>query len=90
MRQLREIHVRAIDLEELGVVICNHGYVEDEELRKQYKHNARLIVTAHYLLESLQVMRALVRIKYGNLYPDVNVEIEKADAAIRKALGEEE
>lgn len=50
--------------------------------------NARLIESAPELLEALDVMTCLCRLKYGNLDEDVYAEILKAEAAIRKATGE--
>lgn len=49
--------------------------------------NARLIAAAPELLDSLQEMKALAEIKFGNLDPDANVLFEKAKVVIRKAKG---
>lgn len=40
------------------------------------------------LLEALEVMTSLVRIKYGNLDADVYAEIKKSEALIKAAKGE--
>jgi hypothetical protein len=47
--------------------------------------NAKLIAAAPDLLEALNMMTSLVRIKYGNLDKDVYKEIQKAEAALTKA-----
>lgn len=58
--------------------------VHDERSRA----NANLICAAPQLLEALEVMTALCRLKYGNLDKEVFAEIEKAELAIAAAKGE--
>lgn len=49
---------------------------------------ATLACAAPLLLEALEVMTDLVRIKYGNLDADVYAEIKKSEALIKSAKGE--
>lgn len=49
--------------------------------------NAHLIAAAPDMLEALEVMTSLCRIKYGNLDKDVYNEILKAESALNKAKG---
>jgi len=46
---------------------------------------ARIARAAPQLLEALEVMTSLCRLKYGNLDADVYAEIEKAEVAIASA-----
>lgn len=48
---------------------------------------ARLIAAAPELKEQLATMTALLRIKCGNLEPDIFAEILKSEAVLAKAIG---
>jgi len=51
------------------------------------KANAALMADAPALLDALQTMTQLARIKWGNLDAEVFAEIEKAEAMIAKHRG---
>jgi hypothetical protein len=52
-----------------------------------YFARRQLMDAAPGLLESLKIMTALCRLKYGNLDADVYAQIEKAEALIQNAEG---
>lgn len=59
-------------------------------LNDEQDANIRLISAAPDMYEALTVMTSLVRLKYGNLDKEVEVEINKALAALAKADGKGE
>jgi hypothetical protein len=94
MQELRQIDVRAIDLEALGVQIA---YVmTDSPARKDAcLRNARLIAASEDVLEALTSLRDAVDryfgpSKAGAAWPKYfDPEMHAAWAAIRKATGEQ-
>ena len=57
---------------------------------EEFMANAHLIAAAPDMYEALGVMTAYVRLRYGNLDPDVTEEMNKAYAARAKARGEDQ
>ena len=72
-----------------GKVICDMRRPEDNGCPMQeVDANAHLLVNAKRLLEACEEMTQFCRNKYGKLdFPDVWVEIKKAEAAISAAKG---
>ncbi len=66
-------------------------HIDKVALQQKQEKDKRLNImrnAAHQLLESLEIMTQLVRLKYGNLDKEVYAEILKAEAAIAAARGE--
>jgi hypothetical protein len=81
-----------IDAEYVGHDVCfvyaSHGMFDPVVTTEQDDANANLIAAAPELLESLESVLTLARLKWGNLDKDAWAEFEKARAAIAKAKGE--
>lgn len=66
---------------------CTMSEVEGNPRWAEGLKRAHVMAAAPDLLESLKVMTAFCRLKYGNLDPDVYAEIQKAEAICAKAEG---
>ncbi len=78
-----------------GIRISQSGYVGAACMQTQQADierrnaNARLIAAAPELLEALESVLCLARLKWGNLDKDANVVFESAESLIKKAKGGE-